>query len=295
MRLPAHLDWLRAHPLTKRHPLRTWARWIYWQLRQRMTERPKLMTASNQTRLWIYPHEGLTGFWYLNLPDYEEMLFLRHYLRADDVFYDIGSNAGGFAVYAASFGCRVVAFEPIPHAFARLQENAAVNRPGCLIEPVNAALGSGPGTLEMTTAFGTGNHVLNEGESEPSVRVRVTTLDEFIRSRPYPRFLKIDVEGHELEVLLGASNLLASASLDGLMVETFRSHNWQLPKLQQLEKLLQSHGFMPYRYDPEMNTIISLVRPDEGDNNTFYFRHSEDILSRLAGSIDTIAGQASAR
>jgi FkbM family methyltransferase len=295
MILPAHLDWLRTHPVTRLHPLRTWGRWFYWQLRQRVTARPMLMNTSNGTRLWIYPHEGLTGFWYLNLPDYEEMLFLRHYLRPGDIFYDIGANAGGFAVYAASFGCRVVAFEPIPHAFARLHENATENLPDCSIEPVNVALGRESGTLEMTTAFGTGNHVLKAEESGPSVQVSVTTLDAFVRERPCPRFLKLDVEGHELEVLLGAQALLAAPALEGLMVETFRSHNWQLPALRQLEELLGSNGFAPYRYEPGKNTIIPLLRPDEGDNNTFYFRHPEGILARLTASGDRPAASASIR
>jgi len=282
MKLPKHLEWLGSHPLTKRHPLRTWSRWAYWQFRQLITERPKLMTASNETKLWIYPHEGLTGFWYVELPDYEEMLFLKHYLRDGDIFYDIGSNAGGFAVYAAGCGCQVVAFEPVPHSFARLRENVAVNRPHCLIEPVNLALGSKSGTLEMTTAFGTGNHVVRAGESGCSVRVDVVTLDDFVLARESPRFLKIDVEGHELDVLSGAATVLASSALDGLLVETFRPHNWQMPMLQRIEGLLREHGFTPYRYDSEANTIIPLVRPDEGDNNTFYFRHPGNILSRLS-------------
>lgn len=295
MKFPTNLEWLGSHPLTRRHPVRTWSRWAYWQFRQRITVRPKLMTAPNETKLWIYPHEGLTGFWYLELPDYEEMLFLRRYLRAGDIFYDIGSNAGGFAVYAAGYGCNVVAFEPVPHSFARLQENAEVNRPRFLIEPVNLALGRNSGTLEMTTTLGTGNHVVKPGESAPSVRVDVMTLDDFVGRREYPRFLKIDVEGHELEVLSGAETILASPGLDGLLVETFRPHNWRMPKLQQIEGLLRKHGFMPYRYDPAANTIIPLVRPDEGDNNTFYFRHPEAILSRLSESAHPGDGRVSLR
>lgn len=278
------INWLRQHPVARRHPWKAWSRWIYWQVRQRFTGQPKLMEGPNGTRLWIYPHEGLTGFWYSILPDYVKMSFLRNYLRPGDVFFDIGSNAGGYAVYAAGFGCRVVAFEPVPLAFERLRENAAANLPNCSIETVNLALGSRSGSLVMTTAFGTGNHVVTGGDREGSVVVEATTLDEFVRSSVYPGFLKIDVEGHELEVLSGASEVLASPRLQGLLVETFRPHNWEQPMLRQLEKLLSGHGFKPYHYDVASNTILPLEKEDEGENNTFYFRDPAAIQSRLAES-----------
>ena len=284
MALPIHLEWLRRHPVTRRHPFRTWSRWLYWQVRQRLTRRPKQIPLRNQARLWVHPHEGLTGFFYVGLPDYEEMEFLARYLRPDDVFHDIGANAGGFAVFAASFGCRVTAFEPIPRSFSRLAENAALNRPDCRIETCHLALGRTPGTLRMTVALGTGNRVVADDEAGPSIPVEVTTLDEFVRTRPRPTFLKLDVEGHELEVLLGAREVLAAPSLQGLLVETFRSHNWHLPKLRQIEDLLESHGFLPYAYDHGRNDIVPLVKPDEGDDNTFYFRDPEQVRARLGGA-----------
>jgi FkbM family methyltransferase len=284
MPLPPQLEWLRRHPVTMRHPVRTWSRWLYWQVRQRLTTRPKLVTLRNHARLRVHPHEGLTGYWYVGMPDYVEMDFLARYLREDDVVYDIGANAGGFAVFAASFGCHVTAFEPIPHSFKRLEENTVLNHPGCRIEPYNLALGSAPGTLRMTAALGTGNRIAAENESGPCVSVEVTTLDEFVRSRTHPTFLKLDVEGHELEVLLGAENVLASPSLRGLLVETFRPHNWRDAKLREIEDLLERQGFLPYAYDPGGKTLIPLGKPDEGDDNTFYFRDPEQVRSRLDGA-----------
>lgn len=280
------VNWLRRHPAARTHRLKVWGRWIYWQARQCFTSRPKLVEGPNTTRLWIYPHEGLTGFYYVTLPDYLEMSFLAKFLRPGDVFYDIGANAGGYAVYVAGFGCRVIAFEPVPSAFERLRENAAANLSKCSIEPVNLALGSHPGRLVMTTDRGTGNHVVAGGEARDAVMVEATTVDEFARSSVSPVFLKIDVEGHELEVLSGASEILASPCLQGLLVETFRPHNWQQPMLRQLEKLLSGHGFQPYHYDLASNTILPLEKEDEGENNTFYFRDPVAIQSRLAESVE---------
>lgn len=288
MPLPPHLEWLRCHPVTRRHPLRTWGRWVYWQIRQRLTKRPKTITLRNEARLCIYPHEGLTGYWYVGRPDHEAMEFLARYLRKEDVVYDVGANAGGFAVFAASFGCEVNAFEPIPDTFRRLEENAALNRPRHRIEAHPLALGEAPGTLRMTASLGTGNRVVTEDESGPCLSVEVTTLDAWIqsRSRTGPTFLKLDVEGHELEVLLGAGEVLASPALRGLLVETFRPHNWQLPKLRRLEDLLESHGFLPYAYDPCENALVWLEKPDEGDDDTLYLRDPEQVRTRLEGARD---------
>lgn len=287
MALSTPLEWLRRHPVTRRQPIRTWGRWLYWQIRQRLTTRPKVISLRNDARLWIYPHEGLTGYWYVGRPDYEEMEFLARYLREDDVVYDIGANAGGFAVFAASFGCEVTAFEPIPHSFRRLEENAALNHPRYRIEPFRLALGEETGSLFMTESLGTGNHVVSDDGSEPGVSVEVTTLDEFVRSRTGPTFLKLDVEGHELEVLRGARDVLASPSLRGLLVETFRPHNWQMPKLRQMEDLLESHGFLPYAYDPWEKALARLGNPDEGDDNTLYLRDPEEARRRLEGASET--------
>lgn len=284
MPLPPPIEWLRRHPVTRRHPIRTWSRWLYWQIRQRLTARPKRIRLRNEARLSVYPHEGLTGYWYVGMPDFVEMNFLARYLTKDDVVYDIGANAGGFAVFAASFGCPVTAFEPIPHSFRRLAENAALNHPGCRIEPFNLALGREPGTLRMTTILGTGNRVATGEDSGPCVSVEVTTLDEFVRFRPHPTFLKLDVEGHELEVLLGAETVLDSPSLRGLLVETFRSHNWRDPKLRQIEELLERHGFLPYDGGPGGRALVPLRKPDEGADNTFYFRDSEEARARLGGA-----------
>jgi FkbM family methyltransferase len=275
------LKWLANHPVTQRYPFRTWSRWTYWQNRQRFTLRPQVISFANGTRLAVYPHEGLTGYWYVEFPDYEEMIFLRCFLRAGDVFYDVGANAGAFAIFAAGLGCQVVAFEPVPHSYQRLRENVALNVAACSITPLNQAVGASAGELRMTTSFGTGNHVLPPGESSPSVEVKMVTLDEIIREQPIPTFIKVDVEGHELEVLKGASTLLGLPMLQGLLLETFRPHNWQQPKLQALEKLLQAKGFKPFAYHPESNRIVPLDRPDDGDNNTFYFRSSEQVQSRL--------------
>jgi len=229
----------------------------------------------------VYPHEGLTGYWYLGRPDFEEMTFLEKFLRKGDVFYDVGANAGAYSVFAAGMGCEVVAFEPVPSTFSRLLENAELNKP-LTFSLFPCAVGSLAGSLKMSTGLGPGNHVLRDDEVTDSVEVKVVTLDGVIEDSSRPTFIKADVEGYELEMLRGASKVLQSPSLMGLMLETFRPHNWQLPELQAIESILRQNGFLPYRYDVQSNKIEQLIRPQDGENNTFYFRSPEAVSARLS-------------
>jgi FkbM family methyltransferase len=267
--------------VARQHPMRTWSRWFYWQVRQRVTQRPKNIPFFGGTCLRVYPHEGLTGYWYVGMPDYEEMVFLQRFLRSGDIFYDVGANSGPFAVLAAGLGCAVTAFEPVSQTFQRLSEHATLNRNHGALTPLNVAVGSHSGTLRMTTGFGTGNHVLKPQEDAPFVEVPVVTLDEIANERSTPNFIKMDVEGHELEALRGAESILQSHDLQGLLLETFRPHNWRQQKLQAIESLLSEHGFYPYKYEVEGNEIVPLRQPQDGGDNTFYFRSAEFVRSRL--------------
>lgn len=240
------------------------------------------MNFVNGSRLAIYPGEGLTGFWYVEIPDFEELSFLSRRLWPGCVFYDVGANAGAYSVFAAARGCRVYAFEPVPHTFRRLEENAELNRPGLSINCVNRALGSSSRSLRMTFELGPGNRIITSDDSAPSVEVSCTTLDAFTEEHEAPDFIKIDVEGHELEVLRGARKTLATPSLKGLLVETFRPSNWHLPQHQELERLLASHGFVPCNEDS--SGIREMTRPEEGTNNTLYLRvaHFQSVYTNLS-------------
>ncbi len=198
------LAWLAQHPVARRRPLRTMLRWAYWQCRQQVTNRPKVISFVNGTRLEVAPHSALTGCWYVVLPEYEEMAFLLRLLRPGDEFFDVGANAGAFSVLAASCGSAVVAFEPNPAAFDMLQRNVTLNSSFGPIVAENIAVGSSATRVRMTTEYGAGNHVLKDNETAASVQVNMTTLDDYCRRCLTPTFIKLDVEGHELEVALGA-------------------------------------------------------------------------------------------
>lgn len=183
-------------------------------------------------------------------------------LRPGDVCWDVGANVGH---YTLSFSDRVgttgtvVAFEPSPMNFARLRE-ATAERGNVIL--VNAGLGSHDGRVRF-----------QQGADELGATSRVTTaaaegtLEVEIRSAasllathevPAPNAIKIDVEGHEYEVFLGLSEVLASPVLRLVGIEVHFSILQQRGKgdvPSRLESLLRKAGFAVHW--PDVSHILA--------------------------------------
>jgi FkbM family methyltransferase len=137
------------------------------------------------------------------------------------VIYDIGAFHGMLTLWFAQHARQVVSYEPVAQNRARLLENLSLNRiQNVTVRDVALSGAAGAATLRFDPLMPGGSKVVVEenaaqgGEMEPaSGRVRVTTLDRDIAESglPEPTFLKIDVEGFELDVLGGAAQTLARA------------------------------------------------------------------------------------
>lgn len=148
-------------------------------------------------------------------------------LRPGEVLYDIGANAGAYSLIAARAvpEARVVAFEPSFATFALLCENIRLNGLGDRIVPIPVPLGvsTSLATFRYTsTAPGAASH--NPAQSGDVVfeqSVLAHSLDDLLErfELPAPNHLKLDVDGEELNVLSGATQVLASPGLRTIMVE----------------------------------------------------------------------------
>lgn len=149
--------------------------------------------------------------------------FIRSRLPREGTFYDVGGHIGfvSLAVACARPDVSVVAFEPHPDNRERLEENVALN-PGSRIEIEAAAAGSAAGTAMLSNdGEGTDFHRIVGRDATGSVEVVVHALDEVARDRGADRIdvLKLDVEGHEPEALVGASALLAAGRIGVVICE----------------------------------------------------------------------------
>jgi FkbM family methyltransferase len=142
------------------------------------------------------------------------------HLQQGDVFYDIGANMGFFSLIAAKLVGPtgfVNAFEPVAENAASIRENVQLNG-FTNINTCEVAVGSTSGQAELLLTDWDGGSTLASSSVKPSEpvsrrNVRVVTLDDFIAEknlRP-PNFVKIDVEGLELEVLQGMTKTIETA------------------------------------------------------------------------------------
>ena len=125
------------------------------------------------------------------------------------VFLDIGAHIGYYSLYMLPRATEVYAFEPDPCVRQLLEANVGHN-PKIKVIPwaVGATQGCARFTLEGDSAV---SHLATEGDSQSKlIDVEVVTIDSFIRARGLTvEAIKIDVEGHDTEVIQGALKVLS--------------------------------------------------------------------------------------
>jgi SAM-dependent methyltransferase len=142
------LRWTWNHPANRQRRLRSAARVITFQVRGRLGRRT-LTTVGRRAQMWVALHEtGGSKALYANPPDWNEMHAWRHILAPGDLFIDVGSNVGAYALWAADAGATVIAVEPSPIAAARLRENVALNQ--FQITVLQCGLSNEPGRMKLT-------------------------------------------------------------------------------------------------------------------------------------------------
>ena len=157
---------------------------------------------------------------YRLLKDIAEIKYLRENLKGGDIAVDIGAHKGGYMYWmlkSIGYEGTCYAFEPQPILFKYLQnlkyrtltQNLIVENKGVSSTRTGFQLYI-PKTDKGSSPSATLNLPSEETEDQyHNVQIESTTLDHyFFEENIFPQLIKIDVEGHELEVLKGGENLL---------------------------------------------------------------------------------------
>ena len=190
------------------------------------------------------PYEAMV---WLGQEEESDLQVLRKLLRPGDTFVDCGANIGLWTVTAAMAvrdEGHVCAFEPNEIPRQRLQETVA----GCAMKNVAVfpfAVGGRDGEAFLEADPQHNRSHLSAAPGPASVRVPVVRLDAILGDRAVDG-CKIDVEGHELEVLLGMEDLIGR-SRPWLCVEfntiidgNRRLGNWKV------DPFLRARGYAPF-------------------------------------------------
>jgi FkbM family methyltransferase len=213
------------------------------------------------TRSWQYARKD---------KDPEVKLWVEQYFQDGDVFYDIGSNTGGYALFVAKKlpNTRAVSFEPNPTNLAAINYNAYLNGLSDRLSAFCVAVSerSGVGTFRFRNEASL--HIAGYAESvldseterfSESVRwksywVQLINLDSFVATSalPVPTHVKIDVDGHEFDVLQGMRDLLQRGELKSLLIELDQDDT-------KIDRLLLDAGFERRQLQGVRNAARSLA------------------------------------
>jgi FkbM family methyltransferase len=189
---------------------------------------------------WLTINDKCSNAIFTNNFEKAEWCFVESILKEGMTFFDIGAHHGFYTILAAkkvgSSGC-VIAFEPSPRERGRLLLHLKLNHCTKLkVEPLALASQDGESTLFLVDGKGTGcNSLRPPVVSEPTKTINVSTmtLDNYLKKTNIHRvdFIKMDVEGAELEVLKGAKRLLSQNLRPVVMAEVYdiRTNPWGYP------------------------------------------------------------------
>lgn len=162
-------------------------------------------------------------------------------LPEEGVFYDIGANVGTITARAVFHGLNVFAFEPDRIWYNELCEILIRNDIEAACFPIALSNNFGVGYLASARS----SHSFFEcREEHPIVGVVALPLDMLTGQGaiPYPSFVKLDVDGNELDILLGMRQTLRHVRSMLIEVDPQAGGNSEIPAF------MEQHGFV---YDKE--------------------------------------------
>jgi len=174
----------------------------------------------------LFPEQGVAKWIFESgIPEYPLIKWVaQNYGDPSKVFLDIGAHVGTYTISIAHAFKHTYAFECNPKVFCYLAGNIALRDLTDKVSPYSYALGDKAGSLEYhirsEDGGGNGLKILDETDAErPKLKVDVRTLDSFQLSDI--GCIKIDVEGFEKEVLMGARDTLKRNGYPPIVFESW--------------------------------------------------------------------------
>jgi FkbM family methyltransferase len=265
------LRYVWAHPANADRRCRSVARAVAFQVRGRLGL-PTLTTVGEQALMRVELHAtAASKMVYANPPDWNEMWAWRRILAPGDLFVDVGSNVGGYALWAADAGATVIAVEPGVRAVERLRANLRLNNLPITVR--HCALAHLPGRMRLTQNADATNHLLlgsaaDRDAARDEAEVDVDTLDNLLGER-YAAGVKIDVEGAERLVLEGGRRALSEHRIGALQIEWNAASERLLGETRiPVADILREYGYTVMRPDAQ-GVLHEIAIPQICDEDLF--------------------------
>jgi FkbM family methyltransferase len=200
---------------------------------------------------------------YYNHVEREEFIILSTLLKEGDVFYDIGANVGLYSIFlAAKYKIKCYAFEPDEHAAKLNEQNQILNSITHLVTVFPFAISDVNGFTEFSTELGINNKIISNGCRKTVESNKLDNLNHLTK----PHAIKIDTEGHELNILRGASSILSSPQLKLLILE------YDKTEIHKIINLLKTYQFEPVSLEDGNLKLNTKLHPTRSGNMIFIRR-----------------------
>jgi len=178
-----------------------------------------------------------------------------HLIKSGSIVADCGAHHGLVTILSAkeigSEG-RVFSFEPSPRNAAAIRNNIEINNLNN-VSVENIAVGASNSTIGYIDSS---NGYVTSDISDPlAINVEMISLDNFFEGKRVPTFIKIDVEGYELDVLKGAQSILQQRP--SLAIEfhtsTYKDPVGAFHEFNQLLKVTQYNMYVQTKIDGQIS------------------------------------------
>jgi FkbM family methyltransferase len=193
------------------------------------------------------------GYWENNLIKYVEK-----YLTDDSIILDIGANIGTWSIPLAIKNRKIYSFEPFDSSYYALCGNIFLNNKESIIYPRHCAITDNINMktkIQLSESINIGGCKLIEtNNSEQKNKYTLETIDSFQFDKI--DLIKIDVEGHELNVLKsGKQTILKYKPVILFECWDIESHHWNdIPNTNvELMNYIKSLGYQINKIDIDGN------------------------------------------
>ncbi len=176
---------------------------------------------------------------------------------ADDIVIDVGANIGEFSYYMANeFGVKVISIEPEELEYRAL----VLNTKNLNVLAINKGLWYEEKELTLYQKNDTGDSSLIKPPNYESTKtIKTTTLNKIIKTHidlsKRIKFVKLEAEGAEPEIIIGASKVLSRIDYISADVGPERGIKQENTMIEVL-KLLMKNGFEPIKFGNNRNVLL---------------------------------------
>ena len=178
----------------------------------------------------------------------EFMSILEEYLRPHDIFFDLGCNIGYVSLFVLKNISKkgyLYAIDPDKENISALKKSLENNNLSNNYSIKNIALSSQDGEIAFEFSNESNLHKINKDLSPQANnfrKINCRSFDSYFSDKKLPTFIKMDVEGAEIDILFGMKNFLNSSNKCKILMELHPTL-YKPNEYKKAFKLLFSNGF----------------------------------------------------